>query len=237
MGGGGGPSPPPFSAAGIHRKTHEKRAFQGIKQQKKAPALVRIGYDQRTRARFAASSVRTVWLWWTWWRTEPNRAKQQAHRQTKKHKESAQLRFPCALWQTVFGRYSMPFQYSTSEPERQIHNAAVAGLAAVHAAGAEELHQHGLHPLGLFDLPQSIRQGDLHSDPAGVLPAPGSYPGREVHFSSWSCPFSVLVFSMCSTATARPMIFTLSRSSTGIIRLLRFRSAVTRAMYRRCCQT
>ena len=35
MGVGGGPSPPPFSAAGIHRKTHEKRAFQGIKQQKK----------------------------------------------------------------------------------------------------------------------------------------------------------------------------------------------------------
>ena len=33
--GEGDPPHPPFSAAGIHRKTHEKRAFQGIKQQKK----------------------------------------------------------------------------------------------------------------------------------------------------------------------------------------------------------
>ena len=129
----------------------------------------------------------------------------------KKHKESAQLRFPCALRQTVFGRYSMPFQYSTSEPERQIHNAAVADLAAVHAAGAEELHQHGLHPLGLFDLPQSIRQGDLHSDPplsfgAGVvLTPPGCFllRGHTQGAKFISLHGLVLSLSWCSACAAR----------------------------------
>lgn len=70
-----------------------------------------------------------------------------------------------------------------SEPERQIDHAAVAVLAAMYAAASKELHQHGLRPLGLFQLPESIGEGHFHigtpwgsfwgrvlsGDPAGVL--------------------------------------------------------------------
>ena len=70
-----------------------------------------------------------------------------------------------------------------SEPERQIDHAAVAVLAAMYAAASKELHQHGLRPLGLFQLPEGIGEGHFHTgtpwgsfwgrvlsgDPAGVL--------------------------------------------------------------------
>ena len=100
MGGGGGPPHPFFSRRNTPENTR-KTGFSRDKTTKKSPALVRIGYDQRTRARFAASCVLTVWPWWTWWRTnKPEQSSIPTDKQ-KRHKENRIfLRFPCALWQT-----------------------------------------------------------------------------------------------------------------------------------------
>lgn len=49
------------------------------------------------------------------------------------------------------------------ETKRQIDHAAVAVLAAMYAAASKELHQYGLRPLGLFQLPEGIGEGYFHT--------------------------------------------------------------------------
>lgn len=95
--------------------------------------------------------------------------------QNKKGTENRSKRFPCALWLTGHPRrYSMPYGYcTTSEVNRQIKYAALADLACVRAAVAEQLQKGLAHLLGLFTLTGGKRYRYFHF----VTPM-GSFWGR-----------------------------------------------------------